>query len=67
MYVEQAHRKLQSSESTPSDMQNYNEDSMDSEHQSVFDSESFADIAEEEVDECGPEDLSIVSSRENQN
>ena len=40
---------------------------MDSEHQSVFDSESFADIAEEEVDECGPEDLSIVSSRENQN
>ena len=54
---------------------NQKEDSIHSDHQSVFNdsvtTESVSDIAEEKDDECCPEDLSInsvslVSPRDNQ-
>ena len=58
--MERASQNFETGDTMNNEKLNQKEESIHSEHQSVF-NDSVSDIAEEKDNESGPEDLSIVS------
>ena len=71
VHVDQNCQKVETGESMRFDKRAENEESIEVEQQSVFNdslsTKSVSDIVEEKDDESVPQDLSMISHRENQN